>query len=137
MFEQRPIRESLDRGPLPITENCSMETTSTESTPAPAPVQQPAQFTVDANSLSTVYANFCRVTGTPEELVLDFGLNTQMAPVAGESIKLTHRVVTNFFTAKRLFNALGIALRQHEDVYGVLEIDVQKRARSGRGGSRP
>jgi hypothetical protein len=96
----------------------------------------PAQFQVDTTSLSTVYANFCRVTGTPEELVLDFGLNTQMAPSASEPIKLTHRLVMNFYTAKRLLQALAMAVQQHESVYGVLEIDVTKRARSA-GGLRP
>jgi hypothetical protein len=35
---------------------------------------------VDASQLSTVYANVCRVTGTPEERVLDFGLNGQISP---------------------------------------------------------
>src|SRR5215470_17452539 len=87
---------------------------------------QPQPFSVDASHLSTVYANFCRVTGTPEELVLDFGLNTQMAPVAGEPIKLTHRLVMNFYTAKRLLAALHMAIQQHENVYGALEVDVQK-----------
>jgi hypothetical protein len=86
---------------------------------------------VDASQLSTVYANFCRVTGTPEELVLDFGLNTQMAPNAAEPIKLTHRLVMNFYTAKRLLAALHMAIQQHENVYGALEVDVQKRARGG------
>jgi hypothetical protein len=102
------------------------------SATAPAGPQQPAQFSVDSSSLSTVYANFCRVTGTPEELVLDFGLNTQMAPVAGEPVKLTHRIVVNFYTAKRLLGALHMAVQQHESVYGTLEVDVQKRARGSR-----
>jgi Protein of unknown function (DUF3467) len=113
--------------------------------PADAPPQQPAQFSVDAQQSSTGYANFCRVTGTPEELVLDFGLNTTMAPVAGEPVKLTHRLVVNFFTAKRLLMALSMAVQQHEQVYGVLETDITKRARSagtgggggGAGGPRP
>ena len=82
---------------------------------------------MDSSDLSTVYANFCRVTGTPEELVLDFGLNTQMTPVASESVKLTHRLVMNYFTAKRLLGALHMAVQQHENVYGVLEVDIQKR----------
>jgi hypothetical protein len=90
---------------------------------------------VDASQLSTVYANFCRVTGTPEELVLDFGLNTQMSPQPAEPIKLSHRLVMNFFTAKRLLGALSMAIHQHENVYGVLEVDVQKRVRSA--GFRP
>ena len=98
----------------------------------PQPPAAPAQFAVDTTALSTVYANFCRVTGTPEELVLDFGLNTQMTPVPGESIKLTHRIVVNYYTAKRLLGALHMAVQQHEAVYGSLEVDVQKRVRAGR-----
>jgi hypothetical protein len=92
--------------------------------------QQVPQFSVDTSNLSTAYANFCRVTGTPEELVLDFGLNTQMQPHPGEAIKLTHRLVINFFTAKRLLGALHMAVQQHESVYGVLEVDVQKRVKT-------
>jgi hypothetical protein len=57
---------------------------------APSPYAPP-QFGIDTSQLSTVYAIFCRVTGTPEELVLDFGLNTQMAPTPTESIKVSHR----------------------------------------------
>lgn len=97
----------------------------------PDPAAQPqAQFSVDSSALSTVYANFCRVTGTPEELVLDFGLNTQMAPTPTEPVKLTHRLVLNYYTAKRLLGALHMSIQQHESVYGTLEIDIQKRARN-------
>src|SRR6266852_3508582 len=90
----------------------------------PAPEAQPqvqATFSVDTTGLVTSYANFCRVTGTPEELVLDFGLNTQMQPVATEPVKLTHRLVVNYFTAKRLLGALHMAVTQDEHAYGVLE----------------
>jgi hypothetical protein len=98
--------------------------------PSQNPPQQQAQFSVDTSNLSTVYANFCRVTGTPEELVLDFGLNTQMTPVPSEPIKLSHRLVLNFFTAKRLLGALHMAVQQHENSYGVLEVDINKRLRT-------
>src|SRR5438132_14363959 len=97
--------------------------------PAQPPGQQP-QFTVDTTGMSAAYANFCRVTGTPEELVLDFGLNTQMTPVPNEPVKLTHRLVINYFTAKRLLGALHMAVQQHENTYGVLETDIQKRVRT-------
>ena len=30
----------------------------------------------DAKAISS-YANFCRVTGSPEELIVDFGMNSQ------------------------------------------------------------
>ena len=95
------------------------------------------QFPTDYSQLSTVYTNFCRVSVTPEELVLDFGLNTQVTPNPTEPIKLTHRVVMNFFTAKRLMNALLGVVSQHENMYGVLELDFQRRARQpapGQGG---
>jgi hypothetical protein len=110
-----------------------------EPTTSPAqPQQAPREFPVDASGLSTAYANFARVTGTPEELVLDFGLNTQMNPNPTEPVKLTHRLVLNYFTAKRLLGALHMAVQQHENVYGVLETDIQKRVRAGaRPGPRP
>jgi hypothetical protein len=92
-------------------------------------VQPPPQFPTDYSQLSTVYTNFCRVSVTPEELVLDFGLNTQMSPQPTEAIKLSHRVVMNFYTAKRLMNALLGVVSQYENTYGVLELDFQRRAR--------
>ncbi len=105
-----------------------------EATPAPpaAPTpQQQQNFPTDYSSLSTVYTNFCRVNVTPEELVLDFGLNTQVTPNPTEAVKLTHRVVMNFYTAKRLLNALATVVNQHERTYGVLELDFQRRAAAG------
>ena len=96
-----------------------------EETPAP----QQVQFPTDTAALSTVYTNFCRVNVTPEELILDFGLNPTLSPTPAEPIKLTHRVVMNFHTAKRLLNALYGVVTQHENAYGVLELDFQKRLR--------
>ena len=108
---------------------------STEAKPADAPAQPP-QFAVDSSALSTVYANFCRVTGTPEELVLDFGLNTQMVPTGAETVKLSHRIVMNFYTAKRLLGALMNVVQAHETSFGALELDFQKRMRGGRPGMK-
>ncbi len=105
------------------------ETTPMTATPEQQPQQAP-QFPTDYTSLSTVYTNFCRVSVTPEELVLDFGLNTQIAPNPSEPIKLSHRVVMNFYTAKRLMTALMSVVNQHENAYGVLELDFQRRARN-------
>ena len=107
--------------------------------PQGGPIQQP-QFPTDYSQLSTVYTNFCRVSVTPEELVLDFGLNTQMVPTPSETIKLSHRVVMNFYTAKRLMNALLGVVSQFENTYGVVELDFNRRARNvqrpGGGGIR-
>jgi hypothetical protein len=100
---------------------------SPQTTPTPA---APQQIPTDHSSLSTVYTNFCRVSITPEEMVLDFGLNPQVMPTAGEPVRLTHRVVMNFFTAKRLLLALNNVVVQHENAYGPLELDFQKRMRN-------
>ncbi|GIW82683.1 MAG: hypothetical protein KatS3mg105_4490 [Gemmatales bacterium] len=91
---------------------------------------QSSPFSMDTSSLSTVYTNFCHVTSLPEELILDFGLNTQVTPTQQIPVKLTHRVVMNFYTAKRLLNALHFFVRRYEEAFGPLELDVQKRARA-------
>jgi len=101
----------------------------TSATTQPA-AQAAPQFPTDYSSLSTVYTNFCRVSVTPEELVLDFGLNTTMTPNPNEAIKLTHRVVMNFYTAKRLMNAMIGVVSQYENTYGALELDFQRRIRN-------
>jgi Protein of unknown function (DUF3467) len=99
--------------------------------------QAPPQVPVDLADMETLYANFFRVTGTPEELVLDFGLNTQlMAPGGQEQVKLNQRLVLSFYTAKRLLNALSWAMNRHESTFGVVETDFQRRMRPGAGGQR-
>ena len=82
---------------------------------------------VDESHILATYANFCRVTGTPEELIVDFGLNKQVAGTSPETIQLTQRIIVNFFTAKRLAAALVMAVPRHEQAFGQLETDVQKR----------
>jgi len=88
------------------------------------------EFPVDRSHLNTVYANFCQVIGLPEELLLDFGLNSSGDQVPTAPVKLTHQVVINYYTAKRLLNALAFAVNRHESFFGVLEVDIQKRIRS-------
>lgn len=109
------------------------ETKPTAGEGAPAPQQAaPVQIPVDTGDLSSIYANFFRVTGTPEELVLDFGLNTTQVLPSGapEPVKLNHRLVMSFYTAKRLLSALQWATNRYETNFGVLETDFQKRIRS-------
>ena len=106
------------------------ETPETEAaeTPADAPAaQQRARVEIDDKSAVCTYANFCRVTGTPEELILDFGLNSQPFGVPTEPVQVRQRIVTNYYTAKRMLQALHLSVQRHEQAFGVLETDVQKR----------
>ncbi len=89
------------------------------------------QVRVDDSQVTAMYANFCRVTGTPEELIVDFGLNPQPFGSTTEPIAVTQRIVVNFFTAKRLMAALQMTMQRHEGTFGVLETDVQKRVLPG------
>jgi hypothetical protein len=84
----------------------------------------------DAKALAS-YANFCRVTGTPEELIVDFGLNPQPMGIPTQPIVITQRIITNFYTAKRMLHALTLTIQRHEQTFGVLETDVQRRVRPG------
>ncbi len=107
------------------------ETASDETQPAEGAAQQQqqqrARVEVSDKEAICTYANFCRVTGTPEELILDFGLNSQPYGVPTEPVEVKQRIVTNYYTAKRMLQALHLSVQRHEQAFGVLETDVQKR----------
>ncbi len=103
--------------------------TDQEQKAAEAPARRP-EVTFDDSKTISCYANFCRVTGTPEELIIDFGLNNQPMGVPTESIPISQRIIVNFFTAKRLLGALSMSIQRHEAAFGVLETDVQKRVQA-------
>ncbi|MEC8473218.1 MAG: DUF3467 domain-containing protein [Planctomycetota bacterium] len=96
-----------------------------------AQTQQPVQVQVNADHAMASYANFCRVTGSPEELIVDFGLNPQPIGVPKDPIEVKQRIIVNFYTAKRLLAALQMSVARHEAVFGVLETDINKRVRPG------
>ena|SRR5688572_7845699 len=94
-----------------------------------APGQQQSQQRVEIDDTEIVasYANFCRVTGTPEELIVDFGLNSEPMGVPKTPLKINQRIITNYFTAKRMLHALQLSVQRHEAAFGALEVDVRKR----------
>ena len=91
------------------------------------PAQAAPQVQLDDSQVESCYANFCRVTGTPEELIIDFGLNTQPVGIPEKPIKVSERIILNHYTAKRLLAALSMSVQRHEAAFGVLETDVRKR----------
>lgn len=85
---------------------------------------------LNTTGMNTVYTNLFRVTGTFEELLVDFGLHTGLAGNAGpEAVKLATRLVMSFPTAKRLLAAMQLALARHEQVFGTIETDPQRRVK--------
>ncbi len=96
---------------------------------AGADVQAAQTIHCDDSACPSLYFNFVQVTGTPEEVILDFGLNPQPMGVPDKPIKLSQKLVSNYYTAKRLLVALQMTIQRHEGAFGVLEIDVNKRFR--------
>src|SRR5690349_15862554 len=116
-----------------IEESENGETSAAAAQPQ-AQQQRPVQLEVNDKNAVCLYANFARVTGTPEELILDFGLNAQPFGPPTEPVEVKQRIVTNYFTAKRMLQALHMSVQRHEAAFGVLETDVQKRVVGNRAG---
>jgi len=96
-----------------------------------AQAQQEAPRVVQINDEKAVcgYANFCRVSGAPEELIIDFGLNPQPVGFPTNPITISQRVVMNYYTAKRMLQALQLTLQRHEATFGIVETDLAQRVR--------
>lgn len=109
----------------PNEDDRDLPATGAEAARGATAVRQEVRF--DDSKTIACYANFCRVTGTPEELIIDFGLNNQPIGTPVEPIPISQRIIVNFFTAKRLLGALSMSVQRHEAAFGVLETDVQKR----------
>jgi hypothetical protein len=101
--------------------------------PQAATVGQPGQqvqIPVDASSRETVYVNFFQAHMSNDELFLDLAAFSGMVSGTPEPITLSHRLVMNFYTAKRLSEILRAAVARHEQMFGVLELDPNRRLRS-------
>ena len=98
---------------------------------APQTRPQSAQVQVNDAGVLSLYANFCRVTGTPEEIMIDFGLNMQPFEVPAAPVAVTQRIVANYYTAKRMLHALETVVERYEAAFGALEVNVQRRVRQG------
>lgn len=92
----------------------------------------PKAITVDESKTISCYANFCRVTGSPEELIIDFGMNAQPIGSNDKPVEIAQRIVLNFYTAKRLLHALHVSVQRHEEVFGKIETDIQKRVQTNK-----
>lgn len=100
-----------------------------DANPSGGAAQQGAapQVSLDTDQVAALYSNFARVTGSPEELIIDFGLNPQPFGAQAEAVPISQRIVMNYYTAKRFLGALNMAVQRHEQAFGVLETDVNKR----------
>ena len=102
-----------------------------DQTPKPAEEAQPAtqsEIVLNDKTAHAAYSNFARVTATPEEVIIDFGLNPNPFMQGKQEVVVTQRLIMNFYTAKRLLSALGMTIQRHEQTFGSVELDVRRRA---------
>jgi hypothetical protein len=104
------------------------ETAGTARSQPQAPLPQQTEVHVDDSGTLPSYSNFYRVTATPEEVILDFGLNPQPFATGRQDVKANQRIVMNFYTAKRLLTAMAMTIQRHEGTFGAIELDVRRRA---------
>ncbi|ADV63964.1 hypothetical protein Isop_3405 [Isosphaera pallida ATCC 43644] len=94
-----------------------------------------AEVHVDDSGALPSYTNFARVMATTEEVIVDFGLNPNPYAPGRQDVKASQRIVMNFFTAKRLLQALHMTIARHEQFFGTIELDVNRRRMATTGGS--
>jgi len=86
---------------------------------------------IDTQSLRTTYANVCRIAQTPNEMIVDFGLNPNFfGQILPEPLKLEARVILSHDAAKRLMLHLRNSIQSYEAKYGVIELDIAKRVKA-------
>ena len=130
--EQEETNEVPEDEATDMTEGDNTDDVANDDAPAAEPAaaaatQQRVAVQVDDSDTVGTYANFCRVTGSPEELIVDFALNPQPMGAPTSPIQIKQRTVMNYYTAKRLLAALQMSVQRHEGGFGVLETDITKR----------
>lgn len=93
-----------------------------------APAQQgQVQLTIDESNVATYYSSITRISGTAEEIVVDFSQGIRPMGQNRATLKVDARVTLSPWAAKRLALALGQTVQRFEQTYGTLEIDPRKR----------
>ena len=106
--------------------------------PKDAPTEDKEQQTIrvrmDQRDLKTSYANAFNTHGLINEVILDFGLNMPVPPQPDQQpeimLQITDRIILNYYSVKRLALTLGQLVRRHEERFGELELDDNKRVNS-------
>ena len=89
---------------------------------------------IDESKMHSTYANTIRTSTTPDEVVLDFGMNLPMQGQNNEPailFSVTSRVIMNWQGAKRLAISLGQMIRAYEERNGEINLNQGQRPAGG------
>jgi hypothetical protein len=93
------------------------------------PQQQQVQLRIDESKMRTAYANTIRTSVTPEEVVLDFGINLPTPTPDNKPMlvfDVASRIVLNWRGAKRLAASLVQVVQQYEAQNGTIDMGGQQ-----------
>lgn len=108
------------------------------------PASQQVRLRITDQSMRAQYANAFRSNGTPEEVLLDFGVNTIINASRPEGLlsgggdksgtlsseihfDVHSRIIMNLATTKRLAILLGNLVREHEARFGEVKLAGSER----------
>lgn len=102
------------------------EMATQESTTANTTDTDQLRIRWDSSNMQSAYANVFNMVGTREEIVLFFGMNQSWDAAAREvKVQLSDRIILSPFVAKRLSIVLNNVVRDYENRYGKLDIEVR------------
>ena len=83
-----------------------------------------AQVVWDDSKMASYFADVVNIHTSQEQVNLFFGTNQTWNPAPGVSVKveLHNRIILTPHAAKRMWSALGRALKDYEDRFGELKI---------------
>jgi len=87
---------------------------------------------INQSGAETTYVNSFKHHPTPEEFMLDLGVN-RLEPTGDKDrpvevqFTVSTRLVMNYHTVKRLAAAMADVVRRYESRFGPLELDARKR----------
>ena len=101
------------------------------------PGEQQVRVHIDERNLKTTFSNVFRTNATAEEVILDLGIKAFTPSTQGNgtpemTFQFTDRVVLTYIGAKNLAIHLGQVIRQYEEQFGELELDVAKRRKAAK-----
>ncbi len=89
----------------------------------PADAQQRGSIRLSYANAPLHYANLALVNTTPEEVVLNFGVNAvPPTPEREVTVEINNRIILSYPSAKRLALTLGNLISRYEEAHGVIPV---------------
>ncbi len=82
--------------------------------------KQPARITLDDRGVSLESSDFWTLNSTPEEVIIRFG---NARSQGSDPVKISHKIVMNYYNAKRLLAALSQTVKGYEQALESMDIE--------------